>query len=219
MWTSLVHGFLPGDVAVAATEIGDVTHELMPEEAACVAQAVPKRRREFARGRVNARQALAALGVPNVCLLVGAQREPLWPEGIVGSITHDHALCVVAVARREHYSGLGIDVEPDEPLGPEIAARIWSPAEAEEAARRVDMTPALASRLVFSAKEAFYKCQFPLTHTFLGFKDVRVTLGDGTFEVRLERAVEAFPAGASFSGAWRRGAGQLLTAVVLRAGV
>lgn len=218
MWTSLVRGLLPGDVVVAASEIGDVTHELMLEEAAHVAQAVPKRRREFARGRVSARQVLAELGVPSVSLLVGPKREPLWPEGVVGSIAHDDTLCIVVAARSERYAGLGVDVEPDAPLEPEVAARIWSAAEAEEAARRADMTPALASRLVFSAKEAFYKCQFPLTRTFLGFKEVSVTLGDGTFEVRLERAVEAFPAGTSFSGTWRREAGQLLTAVALRAG-
>jgi len=217
MWASLVRGFLPGDVAVVATEIGDVTHELMPEEAEHVARAVPKRLREFARGRVSARQLLGELGVPSAGLLVGPKREPLWPESVVGSITHDDTLCVVAVARREHYAGLGIDVEPDEPLEPEVAARIWSPAEAEDAARRADMTPVLAARLVFSAKEAFYKCQFPLTRTFLGFKDVCVTLGEGTFEARLERTVEAFPAGKRFAGTWRREAGQLLTAVTLRA--
>ena len=120
MWTTLVRCLLPGDVAVAASEIGDVTHELLPDEAAHVAQAIPKRRREFARGRVSARQVLAELGVPSVSLLVGPKREPLWPEGIVGSITHDDRLCVVAVARAEKYAGLGVDVEPDEPLEPAI---------------------------------------------------------------------------------------------------
>lgn len=215
MWTTLVRGLLSDDVVVVAGEIGDVTGDLLPEEAAHVARAVPKRQREFARGRVSARQALAELGVPGASLLVGSQREPLWPEGIVGSIAHDDRLCIVAVARSESYASLGVDVEPDAPLEPEIAARIWSPSEAEQAARRSDMTPALASRLVFSAKEAFYKCQFPLTRTFLGFKEVSVTLGDATFEVRLADAVGRFPAGMRFAGQWRRVEGQLLTAVVL----
>ena len=215
MGATLVRGLFPDDVAVVVSEIGDVTSELLAEEAAHVAKAVPKRQREFARGRVNARQALGELGVAGVSLLVGSMREPLWPDGIVGSITHDNRLCVVAVARGEKYAGLGVDIEPDAPLEPEVAARIWSPAEAEQAARRTDMTPALASRLVFSAKEAFYKCQFPLTRTFLGFMEVSVALGDGTFEVRLERAVGAFPDGTRFAGRWLRVDGQLLTAVVL----
>ena len=215
MGATLVGGLFPDDVAVVVSEIGDVTSELLADEAAHVAKAVPKRQREFARGRVNARQALGELGVAGVSLLVGSMREPLWPEGIVGSITHDNRLCVVAVARGERYAGLGVDIEPAEPLEPEIAARIWSPVEAEQAARRTDMTPALASRLVFSAKEAFYKCQFPLTRTFLGFMEVSVALGDGTFEVRLERAVGAFPDGTRFAGRWRRADGQLLTAVSL----
>jgi len=215
MWTTLVRGLLPDDVAVVASEIGDATGELWPEEAAHVARAIPKRQREFARGRASARQALAELGVEGASLLVGSQREPVWPEGIVGSISHDDRLCVVAVARSDRYAGLGVDVEPDAPLEPAIAARVWSPAEAEQAARRSDMTPALASRLVFSAKEAFYKCQFPFTRTFLGFKQVSVTLGDGTFEVRLVGALAAFPAGTCFTGQWRRVECQKLTAVVL----
>lgn len=218
MWTRVLRELLPGDVAVVASEIGDVTQELMPDEAAHVARAVPKRQREFARGRVSARQVLQELGVPTASVLVGPMREPLWPEGIVGSIAHDDTICVVAAARREHVAGLGVDVEPDEPLEPEIAARIWTPSEAAEAASRSGLTQALASRLVFSAKEAFYKCQFPLTRTFLGFKEVSVTLSDASFEVRLERAVEAFPVGTSFSGKWCREGGQLLTAMALRAG-
>lgn len=216
MTAALVAGVFPDDVAVVVGEIGDVTHELWPEEAALVASAVLKRRREFARGRVNARQALALLGVPAVSLLVGAKREPLWPEGVVGSITHDESLCVVAAASGATYAGIGADVEPAEPLEAAVAARIWSPAEAEHAARRNDMSEALAARLVFSVKEAFYKCQFPVTRTYVGFKEVSVQLGDESFELRLESAVAGLPAGARFSGAWRRTDDKLLAGMVLR---
>jgi 4'-phosphopantetheinyl transferase EntD len=218
MTSALVAGVFPDDVAVVVSEIGDVTHELWPEEATLVAGAVIKRRREFARGRVNARQALSLLGVPPASLLVGTKREPLWPEGIVGSITHDETLCVVAVANAQTYAGIGVDIEPEGVLEPTVAARIWSPAEAKHAARRTDMSEALASRLVFSAKEAFYKCQYPLTRTFVGFKEVSVQLGDQTFELRLENAIADLPAGARFSGTWRRAENKLLTAIVLRRG-
>jgi len=218
MTTALVAGVFPDDVVVVVSEIGDVTDELWPEEAALVANAVVKRRREFARGRVSARQALALLGVPAASLLVGAKREPLWPEGIVGTIAHDATLCVVAVASGATYAGIGVDVEPEGALEPAVADRIWSREEAEHAARRDDMSEALASRLVFSAKEAFYKCQFPLTRTFVGFKEVSVRLGDGTFELVLENAVAELPAGARFRGAWRRAEEKLLAAMVLRRG-
>jgi 4'-phosphopantetheinyl transferase EntD len=156
--------------------------------------------------------------VPAASLLVGAKREPLWPDGIVGSIAHDPSLCVVAVARSGAYVGIGVDVEPEGALEPAVADRIWSPEEAAHAARRDDMSEGLASRLVFSAKEAFYKCQFPLTRTYVGFKEVSVRLGDGTFELVLENAVAELPAGARFRGSWRRAEDKLLAAMVLRRG-
>lgn len=218
MAAALVAGLFPADVAVVASEIGDATPELRPDEAALVAGAVVKRRREFARGRVNARKALALLGAPAASILVGAKREPLWPEGIVGSITHDETLCVVAVASSETYAGIGVDIEPEDGLEPSVAERIWSPAEAAHAARRTDMTEAVASRLVFSAKEAFYKCQFSLTRTFVGFKEVSVRLGDGDFELKLENAIAELPARTRLRGTWRRAEQKLVAAMVLRRG-
>jgi 4'-phosphopantetheinyl transferase EntD len=212
---ALFRDVFPGDVAVAWGEIGDATAELHPDEAPLVARAVDKRQREFARGRSCARRALAGLGFERVSVLVGEAREPLWPEGVVGSITHDNTLCVVAVARAHRYSGLGVDVEPEGALAPEVAARIWSPAEAERAEGVAALTAGSAARLVFSAKEAFYKCQYPLTRTYLGFHDVEVELGAGTFVLTLRTGAGPLASGARFDGVWRRAGGEILTAVVL----
>ncbi|HEV8549891.1 MAG TPA: 4'-phosphopantetheinyl transferase superfamily protein [Polyangiaceae bacterium] len=214
MTDALVAGIFPDDIAVVWDEIGDVTAELRADEAAFVAAAVPKRQREFARGRVCARRALASLGVAAGSVLVGARREPLWPAGVVGSITHDDTLCLVALGRVETYGSIGIDIEPDAPLEPNVAARIWSPAEAD-ASHAAGLDPALGARLAFCAKEAFYKCQFPLTRTFLGFVDAAVTLEPERFEVTLRVAAGALPPGTRFRGHWRRGAGKLFAALVL----
>jgi 4'-phosphopantetheinyl transferase EntD len=211
---ALVTGIFPGDVAIVWDEIGDVTGELWPDEAALVAGAVAKRQREFARGRVCARRALASLGVPPESVLVGSRREPLWPAGVVGSITHDNTLCVVALGRADTYAGIGIDVEPDAPLEPNVAARIWS-AEETDASALAGLDVGLASRLAFCAKEAFYKCQFALTRTFLGFADAEVVLGPERFELTLRVAAGALPPGARFHGQWRRASGKLFAALAL----
>jgi 4'-phosphopantetheinyl transferase EntD len=212
---ALFHDLFPADVAVAWGEIGDATAELLPDEAPLVARAVAKRQREFARGRTCARQALAGLGFERVSVLVGEAREPLWPNGVVGSITHDNTLCVVAVGRAERYVGLGVDVEPEGALTPEVAERIWSPAEAERAETVAALTAGSAARLVFSAKEAFYKCQYPLTRSYLGFHDVEVELGAGTFALTLKTGAGPLASGACFHGVWRRAGGEILTALVL----
>lgn len=212
---ALFREVFPAGVQVAWGEIGDATAELLPDEAPLVARAVSKRQREFARGRCCARRALAGLGFDRVSVLVGENREPLWPEGVVGSITHDNTLCVVAVGHAAEYAGLGVDLEPEGALSLEIAERIWSPAEAERAEDVAAFTAGSAARLVFSAKEAFYKCQFPLTRTYLGFHDVEVALGLETFALTLKTAAGPWPSGMRFDGVWRRAGGEILTAVVL----
>ncbi len=212
MFGVLFEGLFPAGVALAWERSDAPAGELFPEEEALVAQAVAKRRREFAQGRACARRVLAELGIPPAPLLPGEMREPRWPQGVVGSITHDALLCAAVVGRAEAFAGLGIDLEPDEPLEANVAARIWS-AEEAAAARESAVVPFdSAAKLVFSAKEAVYKCQFALTQTFIGFGAVTLLLGDGTFDATLTASVGALPLGYRFTGSWRRAAGEIVTA-------
>jgi 4'-phosphopantetheinyl transferase EntD len=218
MFEGLVSEAFPADVSVAWGEVGGEV-PLLPEEQALVARAVESRRREFAQGRACARRALAALGVASTGpLLAGPDREPLWPSGVVGSITHDRELSVAVVATALRYAGLGVDVEPDEPLEPAVAERIWSDAEAASAARAAVVPPESAAKLVFSIKEAVYKCQFPLTGSYVGFGGVSVELSDGTFAAFFSEAVGPLPARYPFRGRWRRAAGKLLASAWIERG-
>lgn len=209
----LVLGLLPPGVAVAWNAIGDEEPELFPGEHVHVASAVAKRRREFAHGRACARRALVELGAEPCALPVAETRDPLWPSGFVGSITHDRALSVAAAARSDAYAGLGIDVEPDEPLKPDVAARIWTPEEAAWAVAAGVVPEASAAKLVFVLKECVYKCQFALTRAFLGFSGARIRLGAGTCEAVLTESAGGLPAGTRFAGRWRREDGELFGAV------
>lgn len=62
--------------------------EPLPEEEPLIAKSVAKRRNEFITVRYCARQALSVLGIPEVPILKGDKGQPLWPDGIVGSMTH-----------------------------------------------------------------------------------------------------------------------------------
>src|SRR4051794_10899097 len=53
-----------------------------------VEKAAPKRRREFALGRACARAALKGLGHGDAVIGKSANGAPIWPDGIIGSITH-----------------------------------------------------------------------------------------------------------------------------------
>ena len=62
---------------------------------------VTKRQVEFFAGRLCARMILDAYGLERHVVATGKQREPLWPEGFVGSITHSggYAAAIVCLSR------------------------------------------------------------------------------------------------------------------------
>jgi 4'-phosphopantetheinyl transferase EntD len=174
------------DTACAEGAATRVDGELYPEELALIGGASAARHAEFGTARVCARKALSCIGVAPAPLIGHEGNGPVWPAGTVGSIAHTRGHCAVVVGRRPPLRSLGLDVELLRPLEPGVVdlvlterERAW--LEAQPAALRGDLAVTF-----FSAKEAYYKCQHPLTGVFLDFKDVEVDLrpGDGTFEAR-----------------------------------
>ncbi len=162
---------------------------LRSEEAPYVARAVPKRVAEFATGRACARRGLAELAIVDFPLRVGADREPLWPVGITGSITHTAGFCGAVVAKTTAVRSIGIDAE----LASAVHRRLWRHIATAAELRWLEGLPAPRARLmasiVFSAKEAFFKCQFPLTREWLNFADVAIRIERRDFEVSPARAL------------------------------
>ncbi|MCP4445395.1 MAG: 4'-phosphopantetheinyl transferase superfamily protein [Myxococcales bacterium] len=159
--------------------------ELFPEERELITKAVDRRRAEFAAARVLARRAMGQLGVKPEPLLRYDDRAPRWPEGIVGTITHTKGYCAVALASANTIRSVGIDAELADPLGTDIINRICGESEL----RWLDTQPSedrgRLAKLIFSAKEAFYKCQYPITQTFLGFRDVELEFDLANEEFRV----------------------------------
>jgi 4'-phosphopantetheinyl transferase EntD len=167
---------VPAGVAVAATEMGQAQRSLTASESRAISAMAPRRLLEFTAGRTCAHEALALLGVPSSGVPIGPQREPLWPSGVVGSISHSRDLAVAAVAPMTVLHAIGIDIEPALPLDSDLLSSICSPAEL--ARLRSGPDTALRAKFVFSAKESVYKCLWPLTRQFLEFSDVEIVLGD-----------------------------------------
>jgi len=127
-------------------------------------------------GRKLARQAWQQLGVAPVALLSDAQRVPIWPRGIVGTITHTHVWCAAAVARQADIAGLGADVELASPLELALWERICRPEERAFLHALPEPLPGLLAKAVFSAKESIYKALYPRIRTFLDFQGMRIEL-------------------------------------------
>lgn len=149
---------------------------LYPEEARHLKKAQRMRAEEFAAGRLCARLLLREFGIDHFAIEVGAQREPLWPEELVGSITHTTGFCAAVAAAKTCLRSLGIDTEIASSVKPTLWRGICTPTETAWL-RALPETEQLAqATLIFSAKEAFYKCQFALTQERLGLHDVSVEL-------------------------------------------
>lgn len=149
-------------------------------EAEAVASAVDARRREFATGRRLAHGLLAELGRDAGPLLLGRDRAPTWPAGVVGSIAHGAGTCAVAVARDGDVEGLGIDVEDDGPLSDDLFAAILTPGERDAFEDEHGALGELAKR-AFCAKEAAYKALVGRQSKVLDFHDVTIELAGDRF--------------------------------------
>ena len=156
---------------------------LFAAERRCVETAVEKRIAEFAAGRLCARRALADLGHPDFPLLRGTDRRPLWPDGVAGSITHTDRYCGVAAARRGDFSGIGIDAEEIARLDDHLLPQICTPDERRRLAALAQPQRQAQTALIFSAKEAFYKCHTSAGGGWLGFQDAEVQFVGGRFHV------------------------------------
>lgn len=127
-------------------------------------RATPRRRSEFAAGRDAARQAMMAIGLPSAGVGQGAEGDPLFPAALRGSISHTREFAVAVVGHAVDYDSLGVDIDDGRALGDAAAAEVTWNAETARIQRAMGLTDrALAQNLAFSAKEAIFKCQYPLT--------------------------------------------------------
>lgn len=238
----MIESVLPDDVVTVTADAlagDDEAHlaGLFPEEAALVERAAPRRRAEFAAARACAHEALRRLGRPVVPIGRGERGAPLWPDGVVGALTHCEGLRAAAVAEAAAVRSVGVDVEPHAPLPRGVLGAVSLDDEArwveaalgEGAGVRYDT-------LLFTAKEATYKAWFPLTHRWLGFEDARIRittdpvradgspdarglLASGDLHVRIlvdPTADDGGPPLVELTGRWAATADHVASAVVLR---
>ncbi|MDP5305995.1 4'-phosphopantetheinyl transferase family protein [Paracoccus spongiarum] len=210
----ILAGLFPDGVGHGVVPIG-AGGELWPGEAEAVAGAVDHRRAEFAAGRHAARCAMAAAGLSGAAIPAAPDRAPVWPEGVVGSITHAEDVALAVAAPDTLVAGLGLDVEPDAPLPRDVLSEICDGGECAWLAGQTE--PLRWARLIFCAKEAAFKCQYPASCALFGFDamSVRVDPAAGALEAVFNRAYAPFPAGARLQGRFAR-TGGLVVAGFLR---
>jgi 4'-phosphopantetheinyl transferase EntD len=158
---------------------------LLPDESSAFASSILKVRRASGAARIVARQMLSRLGQPECALPRAPSGAPIWPAGIVGSLSHDSRVAVAAVGSCRDVGAIGIDVEPAECLPSELLGIVATPRERLNIAH-----DPYRGRLLFAAKEAVYKALYPLDHLFLEHHDIEIDLASHKAEVRNGRSVE-----------------------------
>ncbi|MBV1862928.1 MAG: 4'-phosphopantetheinyl transferase superfamily protein [Rhodobacteraceae bacterium] len=210
---------LPKSVGVATTDPRFQTGEVLPAEAIAMAAMAPKRRREFTAGRLAARGAMAEVGHFGHPVPMDADRTPIWPQGLVGSISHTTSSAIALAADDRNFSSLAVDLEPDAPLDPTLFEEILTAREI----RFLRACPAekrgRLARLIFSAKECAYKCQYPLTRKLFGFDgfEIRLDQDKEIFDARFTQPVGNFAKDHILGGRYFIGNGLILTTMALAA--
>jgi len=156
-----------------------------------IEKAVPKRRAEFLAGRYCAQHTLTLLHHAPVHIGVGERRNPLWPKGIRGSISHSTGMAVAVATQDARISGVGVDIEEsmERHVIEQVAGEVLTADDAALIAQCA-ILPEQSFTLIFSAKESFFKAAFPLVGRYFDFDTVSVVDLDEvheTFQLRLNR--------------------------------
>ncbi|MFE4453029.1 4'-phosphopantetheinyl transferase [Streptomyces sp. NPDC056796] len=192
---------------------------LLPGEESAASAMSPARRLEFTAVRGCAREGLRRLGVRPAPILRGPAGEPLWPAGVVGSMTHCSGYHAAAVAPADEVAAVGIDAEVHAPL--RYAEMLGLIATPEERARISGLTrdhPQVHwDRLAFVTKESVFKAWFALTGRPLGPGEIVVHLdpSGGHFRARPRTAGGDAAPDVELSGRWAVRDGVLLAAVTV----
>jgi 4'-phosphopantetheinyl transferase EntD len=165
---------------------------LWPEETSFTDSFAMERLRTFSAGRFCARKAMELMGHPAMPIPMGDDRAPVWPAGITGSISHTQGLAGALICSTGHHPSIGLDIERRAAVDRSLWDILFDEQELQFIASAA--VPDELATLFFSLKESYYKMQYPLTHRFLDFRDVRIEYGpEGVQIKRLRSLPEAAP--------------------------
>lgn len=183
-------------------------------------RAVEKRQAEYLAGRYCAKYALHAIGLDARFIPSGKNREPLWPEGIIGSISHSNEFAAACVSRSPKVLGVGIDLEEtvDNNTMNKIQRMILTDRDRENIANIV-MSEAHYFSLAFSLKESFFKAAFSQVGSYFDFDAISIiALDENKYSVKFKinyDLSEKLIKGEIFTGWYRQLTEKMVATIVM----
>jgi 4'-phosphopantetheinyl transferase EntD len=145
-----------------------------------------KRQQEFLLGRFSAKMNFKKNYQYDLADLdFGIDRNPIWPNNFVGSISHSKSYAISAIGLKKELNYLGIDVESISRVNDSIAQKILIDRDIKQI-DGFDLDELYT--LIFSAKESFYKALFPKYGKYFGFENAfvnNISIENSTFEISL----------------------------------
>lgn len=184
-----------------------------------LSNAVIKRKAEHLAGRIAASEALRFHGVNDYVPGIGLYREPCWPPGFTGSITHSGnvAFATVVADSADMREGIGIDYE--EIIAPNIAEEIHGgiiDCAEKELLRQSPYPFHYALTMAFCAKESLFKAMFRHVGRYFDFSYASISKIDDTqLILTLNHSLGSYKKGNKFMIIWNNDAGKLITLIQL----
>lgn len=138
-------------------------------------QFVEERKAEFLAGRLCASNSLRQFREAGHNILIGSYRNPIWPSGYIGSISHTNGYAIAVVDTERNLFGLGIDIEKI--ISMETIAEIQEVivnAREVELLTKLNISFAIAFSLIFSMKESFFKAVYHQVKCYFDFSAIEV---------------------------------------------
>ncbi len=137
--------------------------------------AVKSRRAEYLAGRVLAHVGLSSLGIKNVHIPSGRNREPIWPKSAIGSITHSYGRCATILSNNSR-DRVGVDIERivDGETLAAVQEVCLSCKERKLLNTQTGYSRLELATLMFSAKETLFKMLYPSVRCHFGYETAMV---------------------------------------------
>ena len=162
--TRSAQNILPKELLLELGLIKDNQGMLSEDELIFEAKLSEHRKTEFRAGRCLARVAAEKLHHKDINLPASKEGYPIWPDGLLGSISHKGKVAGVLLSNNMTYLGIGFDLEKNEKLDQSIWPSFASEREIQNRLA-LDIHPETYANMLFSLKESIFKALSPILGT------------------------------------------------------
>jgi 4'-phosphopantetheinyl transferase EntD len=220
-----IEKLLPENLVVESQEVINYSSNLNIKEIASAEEikiihgSTVKRFNEFIAGRTCCKRCLNRMSISDFPVLKDKFGLPVFPDHIVGSISHTKSIGIAITGKKEEYKALGIDVEEIGRIKKQHIGIFTTQEELNFLIQLSGFKQEAYSTLIFSAKEACHKLMFSISKNILDFKNINISVtGSNSFTVRmLKKSNGYFTSETMLTGIYSLSKKYIITTIFIKA--